>query len=150
MRFAELKFQSLTKNEWMEAFAHHTPVGEKLANNKAFSAEEKENLEDSCRQYLRRFGHVFIIQTAGMKPKEILSQLRRRLKYDAYDELYVAGLHQSRITKGKLVTLLTELSRVDEVRRSEAVPIAGKVSSRYLKARGRQIASSADLAKKSA
>ena len=129
----------------MEAFAHHTPIGTSLANDDSFSVEEKQELQQSCLRYKRRFGHVFIVETTGMQPREILSQLQRRLKYDAYDELHVAGQHQGKITRRHLLTLLDELLEVAEI-----APIAEMQDSSYLIAKGRYAESRKDATKKSA
>ena len=153
LRFAELKFRSLTKDEWREAFAHHPPIGVKFAKDTSFSDEQRKVLEESCNQYQRRFGHVFIIRSADMRPIEILSQLSRRLRYDPYDELYVAGQHQGKITKDNLLVLLDELARGAEdapLWPDMTAPVAETDDSAYLKARGRSVAASTDLSKKTA
>lgn len=150
LHFADLKFRSLTRVEWMEAFAHHARNGMALANDESFSTEERLDLEDKCRRYFRRFGYVLILRTDGLKPKEILAQLSRRLQYDAHNELWVAGQQQALITKDKLVMALDELGKDVATPTDSRVRIVETVESAYLKAGDRRSTSSPDLVKKSA
>ncbi len=150
LHFADLKFRSLTKVEWMEAFAHHIPLQEKLANDESFSAEERLDLDDSCRRYFRRFGYGAIMRTDDLQPKQILAQLHRRLRYDVYDELSVAGQQQALITKDKLVVGLDELGQDVKALPDTRVRIIEGGDAAYLKARGNSVRPQEDLAKKSA
>ena len=131
LRFSELKFRSMTKQEWIEAFAHHTPVLKKLENRGLLNDELRTEFETACRRYERRFGHQFVVHLDGQNPLDILTQLKRRTGYDPYDELSVAADQQSRITADRLINLLDQLAKdVDEVR-----PLA-PAQSDYVKARG--------------
>ena len=166
LRFSDLKFRSLTRKEWREAFNHHLPLTERLTDEDGFTEEQLAELNENCAKYKRRFGHVFIIYKVGLSPAEILGQLRRRLKYDPYDELVVAGEQQSRITREKLARLLDSLadtlSEDDRAkwadnhhtarpgRKGPAVPLAGTRDSEYIKARGISLETKEEQAKKSA
>lgn len=150
----------------MEAFSHHTPIEEWIKEQAGFSLEELAEVNELSHKYKRRFGHTFIVYGDGLSPAEIVGQLRRRLRHDPYDELLVAGEHQNRISKGKLLGLLDLLAQdVEDVeekvtpdgrqvdrpsRPRSPAPFAPGHDGEYLKARGRSAESSDDQAKKSA
>jgi len=159
LRFADLKFRSLTKNDWLEAFAHHPRIGDIEAVGRSkesnWSSEEQAHslksrpeilneLADMNQRYERRFGHIFLIDAAGLDTSEILARLKLRLRNDPYDELRTAGEHQRLITRSRLVKMLAELA--EEVESSDA-PVES-TETEFLKARGRTAESEAKQKKK--
>jgi hypothetical protein len=166
LRFSDLKFRSLTRQEWKEAFAHHAPLSERITEQDGYSEEQLLELEENCYKYKRRFGHVFVIAAGDMPPNEVLAQLRRRLRYDPFDELVVAGEQQAKITRKRLIRLLdslaesvTDADRTEwaeehhgpkPARRGPTVPISGVRDSEYIKARGSSLEPVDEQAKKSA
>ena len=111
LRFSDLMFGALMKEDWLEAFAHHTPIGQKLVSRGGLPDEDQAELEDSCRLYRRRFGYTFVMDDRDMEVHQILVELRRRLSHNAYDELYTAAGQQKRITSGKLAATLETWNR---------------------------------------
>ena len=166
LRFSDLKFRSLTRQEWLEAFAHHAPLKERLTDEDGFTEEQLLELEENCTKYRRRFGHAFVIAASGIPANEVLAQLRRRLRYDPYDELGVAGEQQAKITRRRLIKLLDSLaesvSGEDRAqwaedhhgpkppRRGPTAAIGGVRDSEYIKARGSSLEGIDEQAKKSA
>jgi hypothetical protein len=156
----------LTRQEWLEAFAHHPPLGERITDEDGFTEEQRLELNENCSKYKRRFGHVFVIAASDLPPNEVLAQLRRRLRYDPYDELVVAGEQQAKITRKRLIKLLDTLAEnvSDEeraqwaedhhgpkpARRGPTVPINGARDSEFIKARGSSLEGMDEQAKKSA
>ena len=138
LRFSDLKFRSLTKIEWFEAFAHHPPIGDQASVDRSaesgWSADEQSlslqatpevlaSLLEMNRDYYRRFGYTFIVFAEGLEASDILLQMRRRYRHDPYDEMTVAGEHQRRITRSRVEKLLDELSALSDV--PQEAPVAG-------------------------
>ena len=124
LKFSDLKFSSLTRREWHEAFEHHPRIGDLSAIEKseesAWSAQEQSSsltaspdvlneLAEVNQKYEQRFGHVFIIFATGLETADILAEMRRRLKNDPLEEFAVAGEQHRRITSVRLEKLLDEL-----------------------------------------
>ena len=109
--------------DWLEAFAHHPPIGESRARSKQSATakrwSEKEQssaqkaapqvlraLAEQNRAYAEKFGYVFLICATGKSSEEILNTLRQRLPNEPADELRIAAEEQRKITRLRLEKLL--------------------------------------------
>jgi allantoicase len=117
-------WQSLDRDDWLEAFRSHPKIGEKKAAElvsaqsrqwsgqeqagvNAASAETNNALATLNREYEQKFGFIFIICATGKTSDEMLAALRERLDHDAGEELPIAAAEQSKITELRLKKLLT-------------------------------------------
>jgi OHCU decarboxylase len=122
----------LGPDDWLEAFAAHPRIGERLAaapaapsgpgaaappgGAAAWSAREQAGvagadpavlaeLAEGNRAYEERFGHVFLICATGLSADAMLAALRERLGNDPAAELRVAAEEQRKITHLRLEKL---------------------------------------------
>jgi 2-oxo-4-hydroxy-4-carboxy-5-ureidoimidazoline decarboxylase len=110
--------------DWLEAFrAHpqigrHKPAAHASAQEQAWSAEEQSgmkqtgaglamDLESANREYLAKFGYIFIVCASGKSAGEMLAILRSRLPNAPEQEIRVAAEEQHKITQLRLAKLLT-------------------------------------------
>jgi OHCU decarboxylase len=110
--------------DWMEAFRAHPPIGHSQstahtsAQAQAWSALEQSgmsragvgvtmNLEEANREYLEKFGYIFIVCATGKTAEEMLAILRSRLPNTPEQEIRVAAEEQNEITRLRLERLLT-------------------------------------------
>ena len=112
----------LTREDWLEAFAHHPRIGERLPPDQAagqgarWASEEQagaavadsatlEALVEYNEAYERRFGHVFLICATGLRAAAMLETLQARLENPADMELRIAAGEQAKITRLRLQKL---------------------------------------------
>lgn len=120
---ADKLWTGLKPEDWLEAFRHHPPIGDKRAkarqsaNARSWSAGEQsvaqksphetlEALAAENRKYEAKFGHIFLICAAGKSSEEILRNLQQRLCNDPEAELCIAAEEQRKITRLRLEKLL--------------------------------------------
>lgn len=120
---AERAADELTRDDWLEAFAHHprigdtSPAGAKFAPTSAMSTREQSGMAGASnetrhafvtgnREYEARFSHVFLICATGKSADEMLAQLQLRLNNDPQTELRNAIEQQRQITRLRLAKLL--------------------------------------------
>jgi len=120
---ASKTWSDLDREDWLEAFHHHPPIGENRAKAKQSStashwstkeqssaqkAEPRvlEALAEQNRAYAEKFGYVFLICAAGKSSEEILHALQQRLPNDPDTELRIAVEEQRKITRLRLEKLL--------------------------------------------
>jgi OHCU decarboxylase len=120
---------SLSREDWLEAFAAHPKIGtgkadktdgaggagragiwsdEEQAGVAGAAAETMRRLADANREYEARFGYIFIVCASGKSAAEMLSLLEGRLRHDADEELPIAAEEQRRITQLRLAKLLEQ------------------------------------------
>jgi 2-oxo-4-hydroxy-4-carboxy-5-ureidoimidazoline decarboxylase len=121
---AEEIWWSLSPDDWADAFAHHPRIGERDAKAtqedraRAWSAGEQRGvgeanadvqsaIADGNREYERRFGHIYLVSAAGKSAQELLDILRSRLDNDPPTELRVAAGEQAKITRLRLLKLVS-------------------------------------------
>ncbi len=121
---ADRVWESLTSEDWLEAFGHHPRIGDveglrsKFATTRAWASNEQagaavasdevlEALAAGNRAYEERFGYIFIVCATGKGADEMLAILRDRLDNDPKTELPVAAREQSKITRLRLEKLLS-------------------------------------------
>lgn len=112
----------LTRDDWLEAFAHHPRIGERPQPNSttgqsgSWADEEQagtavadpetiEALIDCNEAYEHRFGHVFLICATGLSADAMLEALQARLENPAGMELRIAAGEQAKITRLRLQKL---------------------------------------------
>lgn len=118
-------WRSLEPADWLEAFAHHPRVGERVgdvaqnARGAAWSAGEQSGVRDAGdelrarlaaanREYEERFGHIYLVCATGLTADDLLARAESRLTNDAETELRVAAEEQRRITRLRLEKLFAE------------------------------------------
>jgi allantoicase len=126
---ADTVWAGLDEAQWLAAFRAHpeigarepaAPAGEAAA---AWSAQEQSGVRDADaatrdavaaanRSYRERFGHIFIVCATGKSTAEMLAACRERLGNDPRRELQVAAEEQRRITRLRLLKLLSGLAGV--------------------------------------
>jgi allantoicase len=123
LKAADKTWSALAREDWLEAFLHHPPIGEKRAKVKQsatasrWSAKEQsasqkaapevlEPLAAQNRAYAEKFGYVFLICATGKSSEEILDALRQRLPNHPETELRIAVEEQRKITRLRLEKLL--------------------------------------------
>jgi 2-oxo-4-hydroxy-4-carboxy-5-ureidoimidazoline decarboxylase len=128
---AEEIADSLGRDDWLDAFAHHPRIGEQKGakaqgeRGSTWSANEQsgiaganeallEELVDANRAYERRFGYIYIVCASGKTAEEMLKLARERLGNNLEEELRVAAGEQRKITRlrlGKLFESENEAKR---------------------------------------
>jgi OHCU decarboxylase len=120
---ADKCWSALAREDWLEAFLHHPPIGETRAKAKQSATasrwsakeqssalraapEELESLAAQNRAYAEKFGYVFLICATGKSSEEILNALRQRLPNEPGSELHIAAEEQRKITRLRLEKLL--------------------------------------------
>ena len=117
-------WNSLSEDDWTEAFGSHPRIGESSAANSSearpakWSAQEqrgvavaddtvKTALAEANQEYERRFHRIFIVCATGKTAPEILQIMERRMQNDDRTELYEAAEQQRQITHIRLRRWLT-------------------------------------------
>jgi OHCU decarboxylase len=113
---AEAAFDTLAREDWLEAFAAHARIGApraedargtaEQAGTASASADELAALQAGNERYEARFGHVFLIRASGLDAGQMLSALRERLDHPPARELDIAATQQREITRLRLLALL--------------------------------------------
>jgi len=112
----------LADSDWLEAFAAHPLIGDveslraKYATTKALAAGEQagvagahnatlQELAELNREYLKRFGFIFIVFATGKSAQQMLAILRTRLGNCRDEEMQTAAEEQMKITQLRLQKL---------------------------------------------
>lgn len=108
---AERIWWSLDASDWLEAFRAHPKIGEantpEQAGIKSADPLTREALSRVNEEYLAKFGYIFIVCATGKSGEEMLSLLQSRMQNDPDEELRIAASEQSKITRLRLVKLIT-------------------------------------------
>jgi 2-oxo-4-hydroxy-4-carboxy-5-ureidoimidazoline decarboxylase len=120
--YAEEKWYECNENDWKEAFLHHPQIGDIDALRQKFSSDQFAGNEQSSinlasekslqllaegnKQYVKKFGYIFIVCATGKSVEEMLSLLNKRLQNAPEDEIKIAMEEQNKITKLRLEKLL--------------------------------------------
>ena len=116
-------WESGTRSDWLQAFAQHPKIGDIDSLKKRFQAsktwaeneqaevdlaDEKvlSELAEFNRQYLNRFGYIFIVFATGKTAGQMLEYLKNRIDNSPQEELKIAAGEQLKITKLRLHKLL--------------------------------------------
>ncbi|MBI1808213.1 MAG: 2-oxo-4-hydroxy-4-carboxy-5-ureidoimidazoline decarboxylase [Ignavibacteria bacterium] len=115
----------LSPKDWKEAFSRHPKIGDIKRLRKRFTStaqwaegeqagvtqtSEKvlKELAEGNRLYEAKFGYIFIVCATGKSAGEMLTLLQQRLNNVPADELKIAAAEQAKITKLRLVKVLSE------------------------------------------
>jgi OHCU decarboxylase len=101
--------------DWLEAFAAHPRIGERVTS--AWSAQEqagaavaddavRERLVRGNRAYEERFGYTFLVCASERSAEQIVTILEGRLHNEPGDELQIAADEQRKITALRLMKLI--------------------------------------------
>ncbi|MEE9163141.1 MAG: 2-oxo-4-hydroxy-4-carboxy-5-ureidoimidazoline decarboxylase [Candidatus Neomarinimicrobiota bacterium] len=107
--------QSLSREDWLEAFAQHPKIGDLDSLRNKFSATGDwargeqagvagaqdgtlKELAEGNRLYEERFGFIYIVSATGKSAEQMLADLTQRLTHDADTELALAAEQQLQIT----------------------------------------------------
>lgn len=110
--------------DWLEAFEHHPKIGDakslekKFVATKDWSNEEQKSVQSADQKtierlvqlndtYEKKFGYIFIICASGKSATEMLQLLEERLVNQPEEEIKIAMIEQSKITKLRLNKLLS-------------------------------------------
>ena len=115
---------TMQRDDTLEAFSHHPQIGadleslrKKFAGTATWSAGEQAGVQaadeatllelvEANREYLARFGYIFIVCATGKSAVEILALLRARLVNDSETELRIAAAEQAKIMHLRLDKLV--------------------------------------------
>jgi OHCU decarboxylase len=108
----ERAFDGLAREDWLEAFAAHAPIGRPDAGD-ARGTSEQAGIQTASEQaraelsmlnaeYDQRFGHIFLICASGLSAEAMLAALRERLGNTADAEFEIATVEQRKITRLRL------------------------------------------------
>ena len=120
---ADAEWWALNEEDWLEAFSRHPKIGERKSEREqaakarrwseqeqagARSADEetRRELAGLNREYLQKFGYIYIICATGKTADEMLALLKERLKNDPDQEIRVAAEEQRKITHLRLIKSL--------------------------------------------
>jgi allantoicase len=121
---AEAQWWRLAPGDWLEAFTHHPQIGgdvealrAKFGTTAAWAEGEQagaigadeatlQALARGNRDYLERFGFIFIVCAAGKSAAQMLDLLNDRLPNDPAQEVFTAAGEQARITALRMEKLV--------------------------------------------
>ncbi len=111
--------ETLLDDDWLEAFAAHPMIGDvatlraKHAATRELAAGEQsgvagahqatlQELAELNREYLKRFGFIFIVFATGKSAEQMLAMLRTRVGNCREEEMQTAAEEQMKITELRL------------------------------------------------
>ena len=120
---AQKIWQSLTREDWLEAFEQHPQIGDlsslkaKFSHTKEWASDEQKGTDSASEQtlmdlatynkdYLNKFGYIFIICASGKSAMEMLDALKTRIENEPLKELQIAADQQLKITIIRLKKML--------------------------------------------
>jgi len=122
---ADRIWQTLSSEDWLEAFASHPRIGESGGADRAgktgatadWSAREqagmaaadaaiKQRLASANHEYEARFGFIYIVCATGRTPRELVDVVEARLAHSRDEELKIAAEEQRKITALRLKKLI--------------------------------------------
>jgi 2-oxo-4-hydroxy-4-carboxy-5-ureidoimidazoline decarboxylase len=110
---------TLTRDDWFEAFSHHPRIGDAaaLATNSREGSEQAgmrsasddvaARIAAGNAEYERKFGFIYLVCASDKSPEELLEILERRLAGDPVTEWLVAAAEQRQITELRLRALVS-------------------------------------------
>jgi OHCU decarboxylase len=118
LKAASEVWNRLDQADWLEAFRAHPQIGRQKAAHHVWAAREQSGMdragvavttamEEGNREYLAKFGYIFIVCATGKSADEMLAILQSRLLNPAEEEIRVAAAEQNKITSLRLEKLLT-------------------------------------------
>jgi allantoicase len=115
LRIGDRLFWQLSDDDWLEAFAAHPRIGERMLEGATAqeqsgvagaAASTLEQLQQANREYFERHGFVFLICATGRSASEMLEALRERLDQPRERELRTAAEEQAKILRLRIAKWL--------------------------------------------
>lgn len=121
LQTADVVWNALTPEDWLEAFAAHPRIGERAVQHATRSGEWSEaeqagaraaddatlaEMAAANRVYEEQFGHIFLICATGRCAAEMLAALNERLAHEPAEELATAAEEQRKIMRLRLERML--------------------------------------------
>jgi len=122
-READTIWRGLTPEDWLEAFAAHSRIGDAQKSDGSggsggWAAREqagmdvasdtiRRRIDQGNRDYEARFGFIYLVCATGKRAEELLAILEERLMHARDEELRIAAEEQRKITHLRLEKLLT-------------------------------------------
>ncbi|MEI8656232.1 2-oxo-4-hydroxy-4-carboxy-5-ureidoimidazoline decarboxylase [Vibrio sp. Hal054] len=120
---AEEAFVELEEQDWLEAFAGHPMIGDistlqkKYAQGKSLSEKEQGGVKDASdetlqqllllnKEYVEKFGFIFIVCATNKSADEMLSMLKARINRTREQELQQAAIEQQKISQIRMEAYL--------------------------------------------
>jgi 2-oxo-4-hydroxy-4-carboxy-5-ureidoimidazoline decarboxylase len=113
----DASFAALSWDDIVEGMNAHPRIGERAAAGSLSAAEQagaaaasqevRQGLAEGNLAYEKRFGHVFLICASGLSGPQMLEQLQARLENDLYTERAVVRQELLKITKLRMMKLLS-------------------------------------------
>jgi OHCU decarboxylase len=110
-------WRNLSPDDWMEAFASHPQIGATGTAHRWSTQEQAgvltatdvtlESLAARNREYIGKFGFIYIVCATGKSADEMLGLIEQRLGNDRDSEIRIATGEQSKITELRLRKLLS-------------------------------------------
>ncbi len=130
MRTADQVWWSLDEGAWLEAFAAHPRIGQKVpppalptagGDPSRWAAQEQKSTATASPElmaelaaandhYVDKHGFIYIVCASGRAAADMLADLRARLGNDRATEIRTAAEEQAKITRLRLDKLLQELT----------------------------------------
>ena len=116
-------WKQMDQEDYLEAFSHHPQIGadpeqirRRFKSTQSWSSEEQSGMNEADegiiqrlaqgnREYLERFGYIFIVCATGKSAVEMLDLLEARLPNAPEDELLIAAQEQAKITRLRMEKL---------------------------------------------
>lgn len=121
LRFADLKFRSMTRKDWLEAFIHIPDVAEVVKKHKegvpaggvqsasnAELAKIIDRLDRMLLRYSRKFGHRFIPLDPNASLETLATEIANRYRNDPQDEMEIICNHRRRLSLQFLANMMAE------------------------------------------
>ena len=120
---AEEAFAELEEQDWLEAFAGHPMIGDistlqkKYAQGKSLSEKEQGGVKGASdetlqqllslnKEYVEKFGFIFIVCATNKSADEMLSMLKARINCTREQELQQAAIEQQKISQIRMEAYL--------------------------------------------
>lgn len=120
---ADEVWNTLSPEDWKEAFSHHPKIGDikelrkKFPTTAQWAEGEQSGIQQSSEKVLKalaegnklyeaKFGYIFIVCATGKNAGEMLALLNERLNNVPHEEIKIAAGEQAKITKIRLEKLL--------------------------------------------
>lgn len=116
---ADEVWNTLSHDDWKEAFSHHPKIGDIIDLRKRFPATAQlsegeqsglalttekvlKALAEGNNLYEAKFGYIFIVCATGKTAEEMLEIMHKRLNNIASEEIRIAAGEQAKITSLRL------------------------------------------------
>ena len=120
---SDMSWSMCSNVDALEAFSHHPKIGsvanleKKFASTAHWAKNEQQSVKEATnetikklakgnKEYVDKFGYIFIVFASGKSAEEMLALLEMRLKNEPEEEILIAMKQQNKITKLRIEKLL--------------------------------------------